>query len=257
MPQRYSLTTDQQAAFNDALNNGIARKDDSMIRAALQNGAEPDLLMFAAIDFKRGLADIWHKVDPDELRIRWLRIAVNAGANANATRKGSDGKEWPAAHWLHDNFSESVMTALLQNSVNIDTRDPQGNTLLMRAVNDGKADMVVYYLTRGADPMAQCGEKRDNFPLKALQQGGNFRASRKAVLEMEMLKRVKQPAPKPAVSTPVVSFVAVSKPPPVVKPEPPKPPKEPPGIEAPSRASFLRQKQAAKTGGKPAHGFSL
>lgn len=254
MPQRYSLTTDQQAAFNDALNTGIARKDDSMIRAALQNGAEPDLLMFAAIDFKRGLVDMWNKLDADELRIRWLRIAIGAGANANATRKGSDGKEWPAAHWLHDNFSESVMTAFLQYSVNIDTRDPQGNTLLMRAVNDGKADMAQYYLTRGADPMAPCGDKRDSFPLKALQQGGNFRASRKAAIEMEMLKRVKQPAPKPSAPTPVVSFIAVSKPPPAVKKEPPK---ELQGIEAPRRASFMRQKQAEKTGGKPAHGFSL
>jgi hypothetical protein len=43
-----SLPADQQAAINDALTAGIARKNTDLIKLALDKGANPNILLFAA-----------------------------------------------------------------------------------------------------------------------------------------------------------------------------------------------------------------
>lgn len=279
MARRPVLKPDQQTAFNDALFTGISRKDTEMINLALDKGADPDLLLFAAIDDKKtlkdrfrsigktgsalsnwnrgsSLKDSFNEISPQELadtrKLDWARTAVRYGANVNATRDGGGLKDRPAVHALHDNFNKALMTYLLSNGVAADVKDPGGDTLLMRAVRDGDAERVSYYLDRGADPMKPCGDRSEYFPLQALQGGDKFGKKTKARLLKEMMAHVKPPpAPSPLVSAPK----------PEARPAPPPPPKEeaPRFIRVPEPATFAKKEPQSDP--PPAHpvrkGFAI
>jgi len=230
--RRPVLKPDQQTAFNDALFTGISRKNIEMIKLALQNGAEANLLLFEGITYKKTLRDSWNERDTVAMRLEWMKTALANDADVNALREGGDKKSWPAAHWLHDNFNDRLMTYLLDNGVKVDTPDPNNNTLLQRAVNEGKAQQVEYYLSKGADPLQPCGEKLDTFPLQALQRSDKFKKDTKAALLMLMMKKVKPP-PQPS------PVLAVIKPEP--KPAPPPKKEEPRMIPVPEPATFIKK----------------
>lgn len=230
--RRPVLKPDQQTAFNDALFTGVARKDIEMIKLALQNGADPNLLLFEGITYKKTMGDGWNGRDTVAMRLEWMRTAVNAGADVNTTRD-YEQKPWAAVHWLHDRFNDRLMSYLLDNGVKVDTPDPKGNTLLQRAVDDGKAALVEYYLSKGADPMQACGEKQDTFPLQTLQRSDKFKKDVKAKLLMLMMKKVKPP-PQPA------PVVVAPKPEPKPKSAPPQE-EAPRMIPAPEPATFIKR----------------
>lgn len=272
------MTPDQQTAFNNALYDGISRKDMDMIKLALDRGANPNLLLFAAIDYKKTMGDRFHaaagyrhnvaswfkngfhdmlheerevtfkEYGVADMRLDWARTAFAAGADANATRDWQD-RPWGAAHWLHSTFDKGLMDCLIENGFKVDTPDPNNNTLLMKAVTDKKPELVEYYLSKWADPMQPCGENNDTFPLQALEQSDGFKKSVKAKLLTEMMRHVKKPKAAPA---PVVQ--------PATPPPPPAPVEPENNVVAPEKASFAKTEHHAQAQEKvqqPKHGFAL
>lgn len=211
-----------------------------MIKLALDNGAEPNLLLFAAIDFKPTWKDQFNYQDPRKFALDWAEIAVSYGADVNATRTDDERKQRPAIHFLYENFSEKMMDFMIAHGASVDTQSPHGNTLLMRAVLDAKTDMAEYFLKKGADPLR---ERRDGkFPLQQLQRHEKIKQGRKEALLMLMMQHVK---PKAEDKLP---------PPPSPPPKKAEVKKEERGIVAPRTARFSHNRDD-----KPAekHSFSL
>src|SRR5262249_2655986 len=153
------LTPQQQSAFNDALLSGIQDKDMDVIRLALDNGAEPNLLMFAGMDYKSSWKDAFNAAAGTKgFAYEWVKMAVEAGADTKATKLGGDKKGWAAMHWAFLNFNSDIIDYLVEKGESIDTPSPYNDTPLMRAIDDGKADQIRYFLGKGADPMCACGK---------------------------------------------------------------------------------------------------
>jgi hypothetical protein len=184
------LSSQQQSAFNNALQTGIQEKNMDMIRLALENGAEPSLLLFAGLQYKPTWKDSFNYDEPKKkVGLEWVKTAVEYGADVNTT-KDHQKKAWHAIFWANDENSY-VLDFMFEKGVAIDTPNPSGNTLLMSAVLDGKEAMVRYYLDKGANPMQPCGEKGETFPLKALQESEKFKKGKKNELLMLMMKKAR------------------------------------------------------------------
>ena len=219
MGQKPVLTKQQLSAFNAALETGIERKSMDMIRLALDNGAEPNILLLAGVDFKPTWKDKFNYADPWKFGLDWVTTAVEYGADVNVTRNDKK-KPYAALHWSYVNFNKNVADFLIDHGASVDTPSPNGNTPLMRAVSDGDADLLKYYLGKGADPMFACGEKKDDFPLKALQGSDQFKPAKKAELIMLMMQQVKQksappetpPAPPPGSDVTLSQDIEISPP---------------------------------------------
>lgn len=176
-----------------------------MIKLALDNGAEPNILLFAGIDFKPTWKDKFNYSAPWQFGLDWVTTAVEYGADVNATRNNTEGKPYAALHWAFENFNKDVSDFLIEKGAPVDTPSPFSNTPLMRSVTDGNADLVVYYIEKGADPMRPCGEKKDTFPLNALEASDKFKPNKKAELVTLMMQHT-----KPAAETPAAVPEAVS-----------------------------------------------
>jgi len=197
-----ALTNDQKSAFNQALDLAIERHDVDMMRLALKNGAEANRLLFQAIAFKPRWRDYFNDEHADEIGLNWAKIAVEFGADVKATKNDSQKSPWPAVHWLYDNFSPKFMDYMVEQGADIDVKGANGKSMLLMAVQEGKADIVDYLIAKGADPMLVCGD-RGNFPLKELENSENFKRAKKAELLMKMMAAVEAknnppPAPIPA-----------------------------------------------------------
>jgi hypothetical protein len=193
------LTSQQQSAFNNALQTGIREKDMDVIRLALDNGAEPNLLLFAGLNYKQTWKDTFNAASHG---IEWVKAAVDAGADVNAKKHGGGDVDWPALHWAEDNFNTEVLDFLIDRGTPVDTPSPYGDSPLMRAIGKGDETHVRYYLGKGADPMLPCGEKKDTFPLKALEDSGKFRKGPKKALLLLMMQKVKEKAESPPPAAP-------------------------------------------------------
>lgn len=201
------LTPDQQKAFNKSLRNGIERKNMEMIKLALDNGAEPNILLFAGIDYKPTFSEKFNDANPMARALEWVQVAVEYGADVNATRNNDNKKPYPALHWNYTNFNAEIAAFLIEKGAAVDTPTPFGNTPLLRAISDGQVKQAEFYLSKGADPLKPCGEKGDNFPLKELQNTDKIKPKHKPALEMLMMQHTKPqppaaaaPAPEPALA---------------------------------------------------------
>ena len=220
MAQKPVLSPEQKSAFNNALETGIQEKDMDVIRLALDNGAEPNLLLFAGINYKASWKDSFNSAAGlSGFGFEWVKMALEAGADANAKKFGGGKVDWPAIHWAVDNFNKEVMDLLIEKGASVDTLSPYGDTPLMRAIGKGNEEYVRYYLEKGADPMAVCGEKKETFPLKALQGSDKFKKGPQKALLVLMMQHVKAPqppvapeAPKPEPAAALTSDIEISKP---------------------------------------------
>ncbi|MEZ0223782.1 MAG: ankyrin repeat domain-containing protein [Alphaproteobacteria bacterium] len=198
MAHKPVLTAQQQSAFNTALQTGIQRKDMDMIKLALNNGAEPNILLFAGIDFKATWKDKFNYTTPLQFAIDYVKTAVEYGADVNAIRTNAEKKPWPALHWVFSNFNQEVSDYMMEQGAPVDTPSPFGHTLLVYAIFNGNSDLVKYYLEKGADPMCPCGENKETFPLKILQDSDKFKPNKKAELVTLMMQHIKPAAETPA-----------------------------------------------------------
>jgi hypothetical protein len=201
-PSKADLSPEQLSAFNDTLRAGIEQIDANLINLALKNGADPNLLMFAGIAYKPILLE--RVLDRHPLNLEWVQLAVSFGADVNAANpaeKNKDGQPYAAIHCAYSNFNEAVTDFLIQKGASVDTPTAYNNTPLMRAVADGKPELVSYYLQKGADPMRPC--EGTVFPLQALQQSDKFKAGKKAKLLALMMEHVRTGTPN---STPAGEF---------------------------------------------------
>lgn len=207
------LSPDQQKAFNKSLRSAIERKDMTMIRLALDNGAEPNILLFAGIDFKPTFSDKFNYTNPMGIALEWVQVAVEYGADVNATRDAENKKPYPAVHWSYSNFNADIAAFLIEKGADVDTLTPFGNTPLLRSVSDGKVAQAEFYLSKGADPLKLCGEKKDNFPLKELQSTDKIKPKHKPALEMLMMQHTRpQPDPAPVPEPVLTESIEISKP---------------------------------------------
>lgn len=96
-----------------------------------------------------------------------VKLYVEKGANVNMNtgtqsqnirRNGSAyelKREAPLFHYLYiRGFHFGIADYLLSQGVDIDTRDQQGNTVLMLAAKQGDHNTIKYLTERGADPLA-------------------------------------------------------------------------------------------------------
>jgi hypothetical protein len=153
--------------------------------------------MFAGIDFKPTFKDKFNYSNPMAIALEWVQVAVEYGADVNATRTNDNKKPYAALHWNYTNFNADIAAFLIEKGADVDTPTPFGNTPLLRSISDGSVAQAEFYLSKGADPLKPCGEKLDNFPLKELQGTDKIKAKHKPALEMLMMQHTR-PAPPPA-----------------------------------------------------------
>ncbi len=230
---------DQGADAKILLDAGIKREDMDMIALALDKGAEPNRLLFAAVDrgVSKGetLSNIFHSIaddrpGPAKTSLCWAKAALDHGADPNAVRRGGDpGFDYPVLNWAHDHFKVNldIIDLLIKRGARVDEPTPQG-TPLMRAVVDGDAKAIEFFLQKGADPTFVC-DKQKSFPLKALEDSEKFHAGKKAKLVSLMMAHLPATAsgtpPAPAEGNATVEAIEISKPLELKRPEPPKQPK--------------------------------
>lgn len=241
-----ALTNDQKAAFNQALDMAVERKDIDMMRLALKNGAEANRLLFQAIAFKPRWRDYFNDEHADEIGLNWAKIAVEFGADVKATKNDGQKNPWAALHWLYDNFNPKFMDYLIAQGADVDVKGANGKSMLLMAVQEGKAEIAEYLITKGADPMLVCGDK-GNFALRELENSDNFKRAKKAELLMKMMAAVEAktnplpaPVPAPAEATAVTHEVEALKPVTFHKQQhdTPPPPTSAPAAPAPEKRGF-------------------
>ena len=183
--------------------SGLQGTDATLLVLALKKGADPDLLLFAAIQ---------------ERALPVVKIAVEqGGANVNAAHKLPGSQTVAVAtDWAYDRFNSQINEYLLSKGMDINARNDSGSTPLMRSVVDQNYSKVMHYLGHGADPMI--ADNRGQFPLKVLQKEdyyGNFGERRSEMLKA-MLKNVPddtpQQQPKDAFNTVATEAIEVSHP---------------------------------------------
>ena len=176
---------DRKRIFNGLLDQGVDKKDTELVTLALKNGAEPNRLLFAGITYKPSR---WDKMRKQHLtlNVEWVSLALDVGADVNATKLYKDGKPWPAVHWAQAYFNPAVMGLLLDRGACVDTLGPLGRTPLMDAIRNGYSEEVEYYLSRGADPLRHCAD--GNFPLHALEDSEKFDDDEKMRLKKLMMQ---------------------------------------------------------------------
>jgi Ankyrin repeats (many copies) len=176
------LTANAKSVFNDSLRAAMSRRDTETIKLALESGADPDYLLFEGIRFRPGLMDKFTgKIPVDEIGPGWIKLAIESGANVNATRPRTANNPWPAIHWAHENFNPKATELLLAAGADVDTLTPGGDSPLMRAVKDGDAALAAYYLTKGANPLKPCGYKKDNSPSMKWRKAARFTGRRRLI----------------------------------------------------------------------------
>ena len=175
---------DRQSVFDELLSGGIQKKDTEMITLALKNGAEPNLLLFAGITYK---PHIWDRVRGRNggFGPEWVRLALEHGADAEATRLHHDERPWPAIHWAQAYFKPAVMDMLITSGAKVDTPGPDGRTPLMDAVKNGFAEEIEYYLQKGADPLYRGAD--GNCALSMLRHSNAFDRAEKERLTKLMM----------------------------------------------------------------------
>jgi len=133
---KQGLAPEAQKAVNRMMSAAIKAWDLDLIKLAAEAGAETQELLIRAIA---------KKSDP------MVRLALFYGADVQAMVTVEERKFQPVLHYAHDNFSEDVFQTILSQGVSIDARNPQGETVAMRAVKSGDFERLKFYATRKAD----------------------------------------------------------------------------------------------------------
>lgn len=89
-----------------------------------------------------------------------INLAVVKGANTNAFAqhkqwKGKENYSRPALHLAYEFYNSAVFEALLAAGANVDIRDKDGLTVMMRAAEDKNIDAVRLCLKYKADPLVK------------------------------------------------------------------------------------------------------
>ena len=145
------LSAEELKSVNRMMAAAIKAWDVDLIKLTAEAGAETQELLIRAIA---------KKSEP------MVKLALFHGADVNAMLPADTRKFHPVLHHAHDNFSEDVFQTLLSQGVNIDTKNPQGETVAMRAIKAGDFDRVRYYVSKKADVS---GQTQDMF-FKAIEK---------------------------------------------------------------------------------------
>jgi ankyrin repeat protein len=187
------------AQFNAALSDGIKARDSEMIALALQNGANPNHLLFAGILYRPSVWDQARRRNLDCAE-EWVKLALDHGADPNATKMFDDKKPWPAIHWAQRFFDPKITDMLIGAGALVDAKSPLGRTTLMDAVRNGYSNEIEYFLGKGADPLCPCAE--GDFPLKHLRASDKFKGEEKTRLVKLMMEHSAANADTPAEAEP-------------------------------------------------------
>ena len=118
------LTAPQQTVMNNLLLEAVGNKDLPRIKTYVGKGAN---------------------------------IHMTASVTEHTRREGSlytTGGNAPLYHYmLEDHFTTAISDFLLEQGVDVDVKNFNGNTPLMLAVKNGDFSRVKYFLSKGADPM--------------------------------------------------------------------------------------------------------
>lgn len=121
------MSTQQQQVMNDLLIEAVRAKDVTQAALYVQKGADVQV----------------------KLRITEF-ISTPSGSSSSST---VDGSLMHIAGGGND-LDEPMVEFLLKSGVDINTKNGNGNTVLMLAVKRGNAYRAKYFLRRGADPLA-------------------------------------------------------------------------------------------------------
>ena len=104
-------------------------------------------------------------------------------------------------HMLNDHYRQDIADFMLQQGVDIDVKNFNGNTPLMLAVKNRSTDRVKYFLSKGADPVAV--NSRGEMVLDEARKLSTSYSSRQEIIDMlvaalENPAEKTPPAPKPA-----------------------------------------------------------
>ena len=125
--ERMPMSTQQQQVMNDLLIEAVRGKDVTQAALYVQKGADAQV-----------------KVNMTEY------ISTPSGSSSSSSVEAS---------LLHltvsgGSMDEPMIDFLLKAGVDIDSKNSNGNTLLMLAVKTGNAYRAKYFLRKGADPLA-------------------------------------------------------------------------------------------------------
>lgn len=92
--------------------------------------------------------------------IERINLAVAKGANTSSFAqhkqwKGKENYSRPALHFAYEVYNSAVFEALLATGANVDIRDKDGLTVMMRAAEDKNADAVRLCLKYKANPLVK------------------------------------------------------------------------------------------------------
>jgi hypothetical protein len=117
MPMTAPLDKEQQRSLNDLLADGVAQKNKARVEACLHRGGQADCVV--------------------------------------TTRTGQGFvRKKPLAHHAYENYQPDVMETLVRHGMPLEAADGDGNTVLARAVQDRKEDVVEKLIELGASPLA-------------------------------------------------------------------------------------------------------
>jgi len=131
------LSKEQQQALDRVMTGALKVWDENLIRAAVESGADTQELLVKAISRKN---------------VGMAKLALQFGADAQGLVPTSDSRKFqPLLHYAHDNFNEEVFNLLLSSGVGIETKGPQNDTVVQKAIKAGDFDRMRFYAKRGAD----------------------------------------------------------------------------------------------------------
>jgi ankyrin repeat protein len=133
---KQTMTPEQKQVINRTLSAAVKAWDADLIKGAVESGADTQELLVKAVA-KRSLD--------------MVKLAIQYGADVNGLAATGDRKYQPILHYAHENFQEDVFNTILQQGVAIDLKNPQGETVVQRAVKSGDFDRMRFYLSKGAD----------------------------------------------------------------------------------------------------------
>ncbi len=134
---RSGFSKEHQQTLDRLMTGAIKAWDETLIASIAESGADTQDLLIKAIGRKS---------------LPMVKLALQYGADATAMVPTSDSRKYqPVLHHAHDNFSEDVFKAILAQDVDIDLKNPQGETVALKAIRSGDFDRMHLYKKLKAD----------------------------------------------------------------------------------------------------------
>lgn len=133
---KQSMNPEQKQVINRMLSSAVKAWDLDLIKGAIESGADPQELLVKAIAKKS---------------LDMVKLSIQYGADVKALVATGDRKFQPVLHYAHENFQEDIFNVILSQGVDIDLKNPQGETVVQRAARGGDFDRMRFYLSKDAD----------------------------------------------------------------------------------------------------------